>query len=255
MADSNRNDWEDIHAAVLKYVRSRGWENRIACIDLETKILAKNEFLTGERILAAGMSWMEGGEIRTWTKMLAEETDKAEMDLLSALGVQFHVVRPLVLVGYNIAGYDYPLLCMKQKWWGENIEEKLPDGRKKFPVEYWALKDGLTRSWILDIMHPARFHLSRKTGGPAKHLPLSDVLGSEHFAETPFLRLKHLTNGQTSEDKGKIIYGMWQRNDPDLTRYLEGDVHDTLLLMKEIYKDVFKEETENERKDEESGKE
>jgi hypothetical protein len=49
------------------------------------------------------------------------------------------------------------------------------------------------------------------------------------------MRRKHLASGSSTENKGKVIYDLWKANDPNFERYLEGDVHDVLMLAECLY--------------------
>ena len=64
---------------------------------------------------------------------------------------------------------------------------------------------------------------------------MSDVVSHQRFAEVALMRRKQLACGTSTEEKGQRIYRMWKEGDPDFERYLEGDVHDVLLLAEELY--------------------
>ncbi len=262
---------EEFTQAIMDIIKSRGQWGRVVSLDLETKVL-EGEFLSNERILAAGIAYREGEIVKHGVAMLDEETDESEFLLLKKVGSFFTQVRPLVLLGYNISGYDYPLISMKLKQWGDHLathgenglefrvqslESRVPrpkpqdtksetrdpglktldPGPKtkiRFPPEYWALKDALTRSYILDIMHVARFAIAKQDNTTPKYLSLEKVIGHPMFAEVPLMRKKHLA-GEVKEEKGKKIYEMWKNKDPHLSEYLNADVHDTLLIAERLF--------------------
>jgi DNA polymerase elongation subunit (family B) len=225
-------DYESFIASIMETVKRRDAGFRVLSLDLETKITDRKDFLTGERLLGIGMARRCGGEVESRVLRLKDDSDEAEIELLNGAAAFMGTVRPLVLLGYNISGYDYPLLNLKLKWYDEYHRDR---GNARYPREYWSLKDALTRAYVLDIMHPLRFELARLEQSTPKYRSLSSVVSHPRFASLPLKRLKHLAEGSTTEEKGKRIYEMWRSNDPDFERYLEGDVHDTLLLAEELY--------------------
>jgi hypothetical protein len=243
-------DYNEFTAEVIETVRRHGAWRRVVSIDLETKIEKKTDFLTGERLLGIGLARRAGNELEVKTFTLKDESDDAEIELLYEAARYLAPIKPLVLLGYNIAGYDYPLLNMKLKWHDDMLRAKMPEGQKAvFPREYWALKDALTRAYVLDMMHPLRYAIAEHDSTTAKYKSLADVVDHARFADVALMRRKHLAAGsgrmlpggnmppasQATENKGKVIYDMWKSHDPNFERYLEGDVHDVLLLAEALY--------------------
>lgn len=233
---SSRFDYGQFTESIVETIKSnRAW-HRVVSIDLETKIGKKTDFLTNERILAIGMARRAGGGIELKTISLKDDSDEAEIELLMAASRFLSPIRPLVLIGYNISGYDYPLLNMKLKWHDDYCRAQAKEGEKpQYPKEYWALKDALTRAYILDMMHPLRFALAKHDNTTPKYKSLADVVSHARFEKVALMRRKQLACGTTAEEKGQRIYRMWKEGDPDFERYLEGDVHDVLLLAEALY--------------------
>ena len=229
-------DYNEFTAAAVEAVRSHHAWHRAVSIDLETKIEKKTDFLTGERLLAIGLARRAGPEVEIRTFTLKDESDDAEIELLYEAARWLAPVRPLILLGYNIAGYDYPLLNMKLKWHDDLLRAQAPEGEKPhFPREYWALKDALTRAYVLDMMHPLRYAIAEHDNATPKYKSLADVVSHARFEKVALMRRKQLAQGTDSENKGKVIYDLWKSRNPDFERYLEGDVHDVLLLAEEMY--------------------
>jgi DNA polymerase elongation subunit (family B) len=229
---------EEFVRKVVDVVKESGSWGRVASIDLETKILSPTDFLSNERVLAAGVSWRTGDKVTTKTILLAQDTDEAESALLEQLGTVLASINPLVLAGYNISGYDFPLLCLKLKQYEGFLRAKLAPGEKPvYPKGYWALKDALTRSFILDVMHAARFEIAARDNTTAKYLKLSAVLEHAMFSDLPLMKKKHLAEGTAgdSASKGDKIWRMWLDKDPKLLEYLEADTHDTLLVTERLF--------------------
>lgn len=236
MAYSGALDYGSFTEAVVEAIKQGNAWHRAVSIDLETKIEKKEDFLSGERILAIGMARRTGSGVEVKTFTLKDESDDAELELLYEAARYLAPVRPLVLLGYNITGYDFPLLCLKLKWHDDFLRKKTPEGEKPvFPREYWALKDALTRAYILDMMHPLRYALAEADGTTPKYKSLADVVAHARFEKVALMRRKHLASGDSQESKGQLIYRMWKERNPDLQKYLEGDVHDVLLLAEELY--------------------
>jgi hypothetical protein len=234
--DSHSLGYDELASALVETIRTRGEWHRAVSIDLETKIEKKTDFLTGERLLAIGIARRAGADVETRTFTLKDESDDAEIELLYAAARHLAPVHPLLLLGYNIAGYDYPLLNMKLKWHDDLLRSRLPEGQKPvFPREYWALKDALTRAFVLDMMHPLRFALAAHDNLTPKYKSLADVVAHQRFANVDLMRRKQLAAGTDTENKGKVIYDLWRSRDPAFERYLEGDVHDVLLLAEELF--------------------
>jgi len=229
-------DYNEFTAAAVEAVRSHHAWHRAVSIDLETKIEKKADFLTGERLLAIGLARRAGSSVEVKTFTLKDESDAAEIELLYEAARWLAPVRPLILLGYNIAGYDYPLLNMKLKWHDDLLRARVPEGeRPVFPREYWALKDALTRSYVLDMMHPLRYAIAAHDNATPKYKSLSDVVSHARFEKVALMRRKQLAAGTDTENKGKVIYELWKSHNPDFERYLEGDVHDVLLLAEELF--------------------
>jgi hypothetical protein len=125
---------------------------------------------------------------------------------------------------------------MKLKWHDDLLRSQAPEGSKpKFPREYWALKDAATRAYVLDMLHPLRYALAEHDNATPKYKSLADVVAHARFEKVALMRRKQLAQGESQEHKGKIIYDLWRAHSPDFARYLEGDVHDVLLLAEELY--------------------
>lgn len=228
-------NYEELSGAAIDAIKSHSAWHRVISIDLETKITKKDDFLTGERILAVGVSRRLDSGIETKIFRLKEETDEAELALLYETARYMQEARPLVLLGYNISGYDFPLLCLKLKWHDDFLRRASAGAKPVFPREYWALKDALTRTYILDLMHPLRFEIALHDNTTAKYKSLADVVAHQRFAALPLMRRKELAASNGTEGKGARIYEMWKSKNPDFEKYLEGDVNDVLLLAECLY--------------------
>ncbi len=255
-------DYGELAQATVGTICNAGEWHRAVSIDLETKIEKKSDFLTGERLLGIGFARRTQGKVEVRTFRLKDDSDGAEAELMDVAARYLHTVKPLLLLGYNIAGYDYPLLALKVKWYDDRARAACAVGQKPvFAREYWALKDALTRAFVLDMMHSLRFDIARHDNTTPKYRSLAFSVAHPKFASLPLMRRKGLADvvpqvgtaavlqagtsnapsaqeikgNDAPENKGKKIYEMWKSNDPAFEQYLEGDVHDVLLLAEEIY--------------------
>lgn len=236
-------DYDELAMSAVKAVCNADQWHRAVSIDLETKIMDKGDFLTGERLLGIGFARrISDDRVETRALRLKDDTDEAEVELLNEAARWLSSVRPLVLLGFNIAGYDYPLLSLKIKWYDDRARKSCHEGEKPFfPKEYWALKDAMTRAFVLDMMHPLRYEIARHDFCTPKYRSLAYVVSHKRFENLPLMRRKGLADADVHSNKdkqmgkGQKIFEMWKNHDPSFENYLEGDVHDVLLLAEEIY--------------------
>ena len=209
----------DLANVVIEWVAKTGNLERILALDLETKVLEENGFLTGETVLCVSLAWFLDGKVCNKLILLEEENPEGEAKLLAQLNDFLLEVRPLVLVGFNLCGYDVPLLNLKLRQHPNQI--------------YWGIKDTIERSFHLDMKHPIRFELAKYTNGP-KMFSLEKVVHHPRFKHLSLMRTKNLVT-QTAGSKGLQIYNMWKNDRKNFTAYATGDVNDVLLLFEELF--------------------
>ena len=211
----------DLAKAVVKWLVETSNVEKILSIDLETKVLKGDEFLTGELILCISLAYFADGKVHEKVFVLEDENLQSEGKLLGALDDFLLQMRPLALVGYNVCGYDIPLLSLKLRAHPERI--------------YWGIKDTIERSFLLDMKHPIRFELAKySTDRAPKILPFSKVVTHERWAKLPLMRTKNLVS-QTIGEKGHEIYQTWKMDKDKLAEYAEGDANDVLLMFEELF--------------------
>jgi len=101
-------------------------------------------------------------------------------------------------------------------------------------TEYWAFRDALTRSYILDIAHPVRFAIANHDNTNPKFVTLEFALTHPRFKHLPFKNSKGIVSN-IGGDKWEKIHDLWKKDRRNFIRYIEGDVHDTLLLAEDIF--------------------
>jgi hypothetical protein len=214
-------NYDDLARAVAKWVVQGGQSHRIVSLDLETKVLSPSDFLTGETILSFALARRVNGSIETRLFTLDNETPDSQQALFDAASQEIERIRPLIALGYNITGYDFPLLRIKLR---------------NSPIPHWALIDMVERAFILDMKYPLKFELARSDGSSPRVRTLEDVVNHPRFSQLELSRTKNMLNGLDKSQKGQKIYDMWKMNKNDFGKYATGDVVDVLLLFEEMFR-------------------
>ena len=221
-------DWPQSLARQL--VDGNEW-HRAVSLDVESKILSTKEFLTGERLLGVGIARRFFSRVDTQQFWTEDDSDEKEFLMLEQLGNALSEWRPIALIGYNIAGYDIPILSIKLKQWSDWMAEHRV---AQFPRGYWGLKDAVTLCALVVVQQPVRFEVAKFDNTTAKYLSLENTIAHDRFSKLPFKKSKNAVHDDKL-GKGEKIHQMWKEKDPLLKAYLEGDVHDTLLLAEELW--------------------
>jgi len=195
--------------------------HRILSLDLETKVLSPENFLTGESLLAVSLAYQDGGKIHTRVLMAERDDAESERKMLSELDSFLRDLRPLVIVGYNNTGYDLPLLTLKVR---------------RSPVPFWAVKDMLSRSFPLDMMHVVKFEIASYDRSVPTVMSLEKVLRHPRFANLPLSNGKELINVE-GVDKGQVIYDLWKNQRGIFEKYSESDAKDVLTIFNHLFID------------------
>ncbi len=196
---------------------------RTLAIDLETLVTKNNSFLSGERIIAASLSYFRDGEkngIRTDVKVAETDTDKDEFSLINWIDSRFKEIDPEIIIGYNHTGYDIPLLQGKVRLFGY--------GNRPRNLLFY-----LGTAWCLDMMYVIADDLW-KLSGDYFIRKLDDVVVHERYSALPLKRVKNLVKLE-GISKGDAIKHLWEKEREKFLAYCEGDTHDILLIFKEIF--------------------
>jgi DNA polymerase elongation subunit (family B) len=209
-------NYGDLENKVVEWVNETGSLDRVLCIDLETKVLV-GKFLTNERVLAISLAYTLGHKIESRVIVLKEDDDESEVVLLEEFDRFLLGTRPLVLIGFNLTGYDVPLLNMKLQKYKQH--------------KMWGINDAVGRCYILDMKHPIRFELAKFSGSP-KFVSLKDVVNHKRFASLPLMRSKNVL---ISANKGEEIFELWEKNGDVFKNYAEGDARDVFLIFLNLF--------------------
>lgn len=212
----------DLAEAVVTWIAESDCLEKVLSIDLETKVLKKEDFLTGEPILSVSLAYFEDGKTCKKVIVLEDENLEAEGRMFDELETFLSQKRPLLLLGYNLCGYDIPLIHLRLRKHPERI--------------YWVIQDTIDRSFLLDMKHPIRFELAKYAqDGKPKILPLAKVVKHERWDGLPLMRTKNIVS-ETQGDKGCEINRLWKDDREKFLRYTEGDANDILLIFRELFK-------------------
>jgi len=65
--------------------------------------------------------------------------------------------------------------------------------------------------------------------------PLDYIINHEYFQSFNLMRTKHIIPDKHKDDKVNFLYNLWKQKDKRFMQYLQGDVHDILLIAKTIF--------------------
>jgi hypothetical protein len=225
---------DDLATAIVEWLRKKDIWHRAVSLDIEGDLgmLERPEKMP----LSITIARRTRNEIEIRPFVLKDETIESEIGLASELGTAFQEIQPLLLIGYGIGRFDAPVLSLKLR----KLETMLKtDG--KFPDWYWALRQAITRSYVLDMMDPVRFELGRHDGTGPKFVDLEHAICHRRFKHLPFMKTKHLVSsrmnqgGREAKSKYEVIYDLWKNDRRSFEKYVKGDVHDTLLIAEDLF--------------------
>lgn len=223
-------NYEDLQKLIVDSVNSKGMWNRVVSLDIEADLKTLDE--PKKPILSISTARRNANAIEIRKFVLESETVGDETRIFNEFGSFCEQVRPLVIIGYNIRRFDLPILSIKMRQLDELFKK---DGR--YQSGYWAFRDALTQSHVLDLINPVRFAIGRYDQKPSSFTSLENAIEHKRFQHLPFKKTKNIVSSliDSSHNKWDVIYKLWKENRADFDRYIEGDVHDTLLLAEELF--------------------
>lgn len=209
------------YARILSGFHNSSDATGIAAIDIETLVADGTSFLSGERIIAISVSWIDStNQLRSAVSVADGDDPDSEYNILQALDSRLESLEPEVIIGYNHTGYDIPLIQMKIK--------RLPYSMRLRNIERF-----LGTSWCLDLMYVIADDLW-KYEGDYRIRKLDDVVIHEKYKDLPLMRVKNIAhmNGKT---KGEAIKHLWQNDRENFVKYSIGDTKDLIVLFSDIF--------------------
>ncbi|MCL4345660.1 MAG: ribonuclease H-like domain-containing protein [Candidatus Thermoplasmatota archaeon] len=201
----------------LSRISSRiGKATRVISIDLET--LVREHFLNNERIIAISYATLDGN----WDVKIgnpAREND--EIELLQWFNRVLEDYSPEIIIGYNHASYDVPLINTKML----NIP---------FDRQLWNLRYYFGTAYLLDMMYVCALH-GMFLNGEYRIRSLKNVVNAPEYSSLDLIRAKEEVEIE-GMGKGEAIEWLWRNDLQRFRRYCEGDVVDLITLYSYIFK-------------------
>lgn len=191
---------------------------RIASIDIETLMPSGTKFLSGERIIAISISWLDR-DVKSKVYIAENDSEESEYDILSLLNQKLGELSPDIIIGYNHTGYDIPLIQTKIK--------KLSYGRRLRNIERFF---GI--AYCLDMMYVISDDLG-KYDGDYYFRKLDDVVEHEKYRHLPLSRVKNIVHIDGMQ-KGDAISYLWKNERDKFVKYCIGDTRDLILILMDI---------------------
>lgn len=226
-------NYNDLDKLVTSSLKENNSLDRAVSVDIEADLETLKD--PNKHMLSISTARRNGGNIEIKNFVLNEETQEDEIRILNEFGTFCEEIRPLVLIGYGIGRFDLPLLLGKMRHLDDLFKVQ---GR--YQSGYWAFRDAITRGYVLDMINPVRFDIARFDNTSPKFLSLEYAIAHKRFEHLPFRRVKNIVSDKATDSKTKwdVIREFWKDDRDSFNKYIEGDVHDTLLLSEEIFQTV-----------------
>jgi DNA polymerase elongation subunit (family B) len=191
---------------------------RIASVDLETLMPPGTKFLSGERIIAISISWIDR-ELRSKVYIAEGDSEDSEYSILSLLNEKLGEISPDIIIGYNHTGYDIPLIQMKIK-------------RMSYSQRLRNIERVLGTAYCLDMMYVISDDLG-KYDGDYYIRRLDDVVTHEKYEHLPLSRAKNLVHIDGMSKADAINY-LWKNDRDKFVKYCIGDTRDLILIFMDM---------------------
>ena len=192
----------------------------VVAIDLETLIDTPADFLTGERIVAVSMSYMDINELKTDVLVAKDSSTNEEDRILKEFDRKMRDLNPSIIIGYNHSGYDVPLIRIKMN-------------RRSYSKQLWNLKRILSTAYLLDMMYVIADDLY-EYDGDYRLRKLSEVVIHPRYGELQLQRSKYLTKRE-GIPVNKAIELMWREEPDNFRDYCTGDTRDLMSIFSYIF--------------------
>ncbi|MFG1449957.1 MAG: hypothetical protein AAE983_04875 [Thermoplasmataceae archaeon] len=192
----------------------------VVAIDLETLIDTPADFLTGERIIAVSMSYMDINELKTDVLVAKDSSTNEEDRILKEFDRKMRDLNPSIIIGYNHSGYDVPLIRIKMN-------------RRSYSKQLWNLKRILSTAYLLDMMYVIADDLY-EYDGDYRLRKLSEVVIHPRYGELQLQRSKYLTKRE-GIPVNKAIELMWREEPDNFRDYCTGDTRDLMSIFSYIF--------------------
>lgn len=225
----------DLQKWIIDFFRNnRAWDRAIS-LDIEADLrVLNNPSEAYKYILSISVARRVKENIEIRNFILNYESIEDKVRVLNEFGSYCKEIRPLMLIGYGISRFDLPILLFKMRQL-DNIFEL----QRVYSKEYWAFRDTITQSYILDIINPVRFVIAKHDNARPSFKPLEAIITHPLFSSLPFRNNKQIISNSSGHEKWNIIYELWKNNREDFVKYIEGDSYNTLLIAEELFNMLY----------------
>lgn len=224
-------NYDDLQKTVIAYMRENQALDRIVSVDIEASLSTFEN--PQQQVLSISTARRVDGKINIQKFILENETSEDEARIFNEFGNFCQEVKPLVMLGYGSSRFDLPILMLKIRTLDTLFKK---DGR--YPPGYWAFREAIGRGYFLDMIEPVRFEIARVDKSSPSMISLEKAIAHKRFEHLPFMRTKNVVSNLTTDsgmNKWDAIRSLWKDNRKSFNQYVEGDVHDTLLLAEDLF--------------------
>lgn len=224
-------NYDDFQKIVIGSLKENQTLDRMVSVDIEADLGTFEK--PQQPILSISTARRVDGKIDIKKFVLENETGEDEARIFNEFGSFCQEVKPLVLLGYGLSGFDLPVMMLKIR-----ILEKQFKKDGKYQPGYWSIRETMGRSYFLDILDPVRFEIGKFDNVSPKFVRLENAISHARFNKIPFMNTKNVVSDlmtTSGMDKWNAIHSLWENDRSDFNKYIEGDVHDTLLLAENLF--------------------
>ena len=191
--------------------------DKVLAFDLET-LVKNNSFLANERIIAISVTT---SDMKTRLIIADNDSEDEEYRILLDFNKLIADYRPEIIIGFNHAAYDIPLIYTKLV-------------KLAYAKQLWDLKFFFATSFIVDMMYICAMDLFSWTG-EYKIRGLKKLLEHERYSKLPLDNKKGIVEID-GMNKAEAIENLWKTDRNKFMEYCKGDTRDVLILYNYIFK-------------------
>jgi hypothetical protein len=221
--------YEDLTKSIVDLIEKDCCWDRVVSVDIEADLGILDD--PNKSIISISTARRVDGKVIIEKFIAENESDKEEAKIFREFGKFCLKVKPLVLVGYGIGRFDNLVIGLKMR-----ALDGLFKSNGRYDSWYWALRESMNRSYVLDTIDPVRFEIGKHDNAPPSILSLEKAISHPRFGKLQFKNTKNIVSDlQTKGNKWDIIRHLWKNDRNKFEQYIEGDVHDTLLIAEDIF--------------------
>ena len=210
----------NFYESQLNFIKKTiGTCNKILAFDLET-LVKNNSFLANERIIAVSVTT---SDMKTTLMIADNDSEEEEYRILTQFNNLIAEYKPEVIIGFNHAAYDIPLIYTKLV-------------KLSYSKQLWDLKFFFATSFIVDLMYVCAMDLFTWTG-EYKIRGLKKLLEHERYSKLPLDNKKSIVEID-GMNKAEAIENLWKTDRNKFKQYCEGDTRDVVTLYNYIFKGI-----------------